>query len=182
MPQITELNSDALAEWKRQVLERDNSTCVNCERTTKVAPAFVIPPEAGGRLRPSNGVTVCRECRINAECARVLPQRIDNKTPINFFISKALHANLEKFVRDNSHFGSISALIRHMISAFITAPELFDDLSMWQDRGSDVKVNGWVDGSCYETFKKMCQERGLSFTDAFKSLLLVAMDRGSTSH
>jgi len=63
-----------------------------------------------------------------------------------------------------------------MITSFITQPELYEDLQSWQDAGSDVKVNGWVDGAQYEVFKGMCQERNLSYTDALKGLLLVAVD------
>lgn len=167
-----------LTEWKKQVLERDAHTCVNCERTSHIAACFIIPPEAGGRLRTQNGVTICRECRMAAESSRVLPQRIDNKTPINFLISKNLHAAVDNHVHNNSTYGSVSALVRHMIASFITMPELYEDLQQWQDEGSDVKVNGWVDGAQYETFKRMCQERGISYTDAFKGLLLVAIENG----
>jgi hypothetical protein len=141
-----------------------------------VAACFVIPSEAGGRIRIENGVSLCRECRIAAEGARVLPLRIDNKTPINFLISNKLHDTIEKFAHNGSKFGSISALVRHMISSFITEPEMYEDIGMWQDFGSGVKINGWVDGSIYLTFKAMCQDRGMSYTDTLKSLLLVAVD------
>lgn len=170
--------STDLSEWKKAVLERDGSRCINCESARHVAASFVIPPEAGGRIKTANGVSLCRECRIAAEGHRVLPQRIDNKTPINFLVSSRLHEQVEDFVHNKSNFGNISALIRHMISAFITSPELFDDLDMWQDDGSDVKVNGWVDGVQYECFKRLCYDRGLSFTSVFKSLLLVAITDG----
>lgn len=165
-----------LREWKEAVLERCGHECVNCTRTDKVAACFVIPPEAGGKLRSSNGVVVCRECRIAAESARVLPQRIDNKTPINFLISGSLHSTVHAYAHNGSQFGSVSALLRSMITSFITQPELYEDLQVWQDAGSDVKVNGWVNGAQYEIFKKMCQERGLTYTDALKGLLLVAVD------
>ena len=173
-----EAKKTQLAEWKKAVLDRDGNTCVNCERASHVAASFIIPPEAGGRIRPQNGVSLCRECRISAEGNRVLPQRIDNKTPINFLVSKYLHESVERFVHEQSNFGNLSALIRHMISVFITSPEQFDDLDLWQDDGSDIKVNGWVDGIQYEFFKKLCYERGISFTNAFKSLLLVAINDG----
>lgn len=167
-----------LTEWKKSVLDRDGNRCINCESARHVAASFVIPPEAGGRIKPGNGVSLCRECRIAAEGHRVLPQRIDNKTPINFLVSKKLHEAVEDFVHHQSNFGNISALIRHMISAFITSPEIFVDLDMWQDDGSDIKVNGWVDGVQYDCFKRLCYERGLSFTTAFKGLLLVAINDG----
>lgn len=165
-----------MAEWKDKVLKRDGYACVNCGRTQKIAACFIVPYEAGGKLRVSNGATVCRECRLAADGARVLPQRIDNKTPINFLISQGLHKTVRGYVDNGSRFGSVSALLRAMIGSFISQPELYEDLQQWQDDGSDVKVNGWVDGSHYEVFKSMCQERGISYTDALKSLLLVAVE------
>lgn len=168
-------NNDIL-QWKKQVLERDASTCINCGQTHKVAACFIIPPEAGGRLVVSNGATICRDCRISAEGARVLPVRIEQKTPINFFISKNLHSNIENALEKTEKFGSLSSLVRRMISSFITEPELYEDLSLWQDDGSDVKINGWVDGNQYEVFKRMCQEKNISYTDAMKALLLMAID------
>lgn len=166
----------SLAAWKVEVLDRDTHKCVNCGGEDKVAACFVIPVEVGGNLRVSNGVTVCRECRIAAESSRVLPQRIDNKTPINFLISSGLHKVVNQYVHNGSKFGSVSALMRQMISSYITQPELYEDLQSWQDDGSDVKVNGWVDGLQYQIFKGMCKNKGISYTDALKGLLLVAID------
>ena len=166
---------DSLREWKDKVLQRDE-VCVNCESAEKLAACFIVPPEVGGHLKTGNGVTVCRECRLKAESARVLPQRIDNKTPVNFLMSKSLHQVVHKYAHNGSRFGTVSALMRAMISSFITQPELYEDLQNWQDGGSDIKVNGWVDGSQYEVFKSMCRDRGMSYTDALKALLMVAID------
>lgn len=158
------------------VLERDENQCVNCTNTEKIAACFVIPPEAGGKLRTKNGVSLCRECRIAAEGARVLPTRIDNKTPINFLISRKLREVVEDYVKNRSNFGDISKLVRQMIHSFVSNPEQFEDIALWQDEGSDIKINGWVDGQQYEMFRRMCKDRGVSYTDALKSLLLVAVD------
>lgn len=173
---VSSPDTAGIEEWKIKVLERDGRSCVNCGSNEKVAACFVVPVEVGGTLRVGNGVTVCRECRIAAESSRVLPQRIDNKTPINFLISDDLHKVVNKYVHNGSKFGSVSALMRSMISSFITQPELYEDLQSWQDAGSDVKVNGWVDGLQYEVFKGMCRNKGISYTDALKGLLLVAVD------
>ena len=169
-------NVDKIKDWKESVLKRDNGRCVNCERKSHISACFVIPPEAGGRIRTENGVTLCRECRVAADGARVLPVRIDNKTPINFLMSRRLHDAVDRYAKNGSKFGSISALVRRQITSFIVDPELYEDIRQWQDDGSDVKVNGWVDGDQYEVFKRMCQERGLTYTDALKALLLVAID------
>lgn len=163
-------------QWKRQVLDRDGSCCVNCEKKSRIAPCFIVPPEAGGRVRMQNGVTLCRDCRIATESARVLPLRIDNKTPINFLISSKLHEIVERFAHNGSKFGSISALVRRMIHSFINEPELYEDVGQWQDGGSDVKINGWVDGAEFGRFKVICQERGMTYTDTLKALLLMAID------
>lgn len=175
-----------IEEWKQRVLERDGGACINCELTKRVAVCFVIPPDAGGKLRVSNGVTICRGCRIAADGARALPQRISNKTPINFLMSTKLHQWVHSYAHNGSQFGSVSALLRAMITSFITQPELYEDLSNWQDAGSDVKVNGWVNGAQYEIFKNMCHERSMSYTDALKGLLLVAVEgynpSSTTSH
>lgn len=168
--------SEGLKDWKAAVLQRDGGSCVSCGATNRVAACFVVPVEVGGTLRVSNGATVCRECRILAESSRVLPQRIDNKTPINFLISNQLHASVTEYVHGGSSFGSVSALMRSMISSFITQPELYEDIQVWQDFGSSVKVNGWVDGSQYALFKALCRGKGISYTDALKGLLLVAID------
>jgi hypothetical protein len=167
---------DDVVEWKEKVLERDSSKCVNCDRHKRVAVCFIVPPEAGGNLRVSNGVVVCRDCRIASESARVLPARIENKAPINFFVSRRLHTHVDSFVHNGSKFGSVSALVRRMIYSFITEPDLYEDLKQWQDRGSEVRINGWVDGTQYGVFKEICSGLGMSYTDALKGLLLVAVE------
>jgi len=106
----------------------------------------------------------------------VLPARIENKSPINFFVSRNLHTHVSEYVHNGSKFGSVSALVRKMIHSFITEQDLYEDLAQWQDKGSDVRINGWVDGSQYESFKAICSERGMSYTDALKGLLLVAVE------
>lgn len=169
----------SLEEWKDRVLTRDGGKCVNCDISGKVTACFIIPPEVGGKLRMSNGATICRECRIAAEGARVLPSRIDNKTPINFFVSAKLHETVVDYAKNGTNFGSVSAVVRQMVSSFVSNPELFEDLSLWQDTDSEatsVKVNGWIDGDLYDRFKTLCHDRGLTYTSALKGLLLVAVD------
>src|SRR5580704_15930937 len=124
---VTDLDSKKsdLTEWKKAVLERDQYRCVNCEKKSHVAAAFVVPPEVGGRIRPSNGISICRDCRLNSERARVLPQKIDDKTPINFLVSRKLHEALERVVHAPGGIGSLSGLIRQMMNLFLASPEQF---------------------------------------------------------
>ena len=172
---------ERLLEWKKQVLQRDGNACINCEKQNHVAPCFIVPPDAGGRIKLSNGVTLCRDCRFQAEGSRILPTKIDNKTAINFLMSRELHESVNAYASE-SNFGGISSLVRHMMLTFITNPEQFEDISLWQDPGTDpaaIKVNGWVSGVQYEVFKRLCNERNLSFTNVFKGLMMVAVATGA---
>jgi hypothetical protein len=167
-----------LVEWKLKVLERYGNKCANCERTRQIACCMIIPAEAGGRIKPENGVVLCRECRIAAEGARTLPLRIDNKTPINFLMSKTLYTKIDNFVHISSSFGSISALVRRMISSYIIDNEMYSDLELYQDASDEesVKINGWTNGLQYEVFRNLCQERNMTYTDTLKALLMIAME------
>ena len=172
-----------ISEWKKSVLERDNHTCVNCEQIDHVAAAFIIPPEAGGRIKLSNGATLCRDCRIAAENAQALPVKIDNKTPVNFLISRKLQESAEAHAKA-SNFGNLSSMIRHMVKLYIDSPESFTDLYLFQDDGggggtSDTKINIWCSTDVYERFKRTCQQNNISFTNAFKGLMLMAIDNGT---
>lgn len=161
--------------WRKEVLERDHHKCVNCTRTYNVAPVFIIPPEVGGNIITSNGVTLCRKCLLAADSARNLPQKINDRTAINFYISRGLFNQLNKFVKDTS-FNNISELVRHMVNKFIDDPSLFRDLDSWQDEGADVKINSLIDGSRYQLFKSQCILMNKTFTEVFKGLLRVAVD------
>lgn len=165
----------SFSEWKSCVVSRDGGLCVNCESTELVSACLVVPYEVGGKLRTSNGVTLCRECRKSLYSSRVSTGRIDNKTSINFLISNRLHKDIVNFTRD-SKFGNVSSLLRAMIDSFISDPDAYEDISSWQDHGSEVKINVWVDGSKYNKFRNICKDRGISYTDALKALLLVAID------
>lgn len=162
-----------LIAWKKAVLARDANSCVNCLRKTNIAVSYVIPPEAGGELRVSNGVSICRQCRVAAESVKTPASKIDNKTPLNFLISRKLYNQVKDYCDDKSI--SISALIRQMISLFIKYPEQFEDLELFQDPGSEIKVNAWCDGDEFSTMKKMCQDKNVTLTNTLKSLLLMAI-------
>jgi hypothetical protein len=180
MAEITEQLLKAqkdLKEWKVNVLTRDQERCVNCGLSDRVAAVFIVPREAGGKLLTSNGATICRNCRIASEGIRMNPVKIEQKTPINFFISEKLHSSLNEFVKANTpNVGSVSGLIRRMMNSFITDYDLYPDIAQWQDQdGADVKINCWVNGASYTVFKMLCQELNLSYTDALKGLLLMAI-------
>jgi hypothetical protein len=169
------IDGKKLIEWRRAVLERDNHQCVNCTRKLNVAASFIIPPEVGGKLVVSNGATICRNCSVAADSARTLPHKINDKTAVNFYISRQLYDRVNEFAK-STKFGNISALIRHMVDRFLIEPERFSGLENWQDNGTGVKINSWIDGGQYNRFKAQCTLMNQTFTNVFKGLLYVALE------
>jgi hypothetical protein len=167
--------AEKIVAWKKDVLAVSNSKCVNCERKSNVGVFFIVPPEAGGRIRTPNGVALCRDCRIAVENHRVLPGKISNKTPVNFLISRSLHDRTVEFVQKPGGVGTVSCLIRNMISTFISSPEQFEDIAMFQDNGSEIKINIWATGDDFSKLRSMCQEREMSITNVLKALLLMGI-------
>jgi len=59
------------------------------------------------------------------------------------------------------------------MSKYIMDESRFDDLEQYQDSGADVKINVWVDIGSYATYKRLVDKRGMTVTDAVKSLVLM---------
>lgn len=152
--------------WEAMVLERANGKCSNCGSTHKVRVMMIVPEEAGGQLLLANGTTLCRACEIAAEVVvRSSPGGAER--PVNFWVSRRLYDKIKSL----NGFKSTGSLIRFLMGKFVTDTGRFDDLLEWQEDGSDVKINVWVDRKIYETFKELVMTRGLTVTDALKALI-----------
>ena len=154
--------------WRSEVLAKHGGTCANCGGGDKVEPRMILPEEAGGSLDPSNGVALCRPCDIALE-ATLARRQAPNRRPVNFWVSSDLYERLKTI----NGFGSISQLVRHMMSYYIVMPSRFEDLAMYQDDGKEVKINVWANSKDYQTFKEMVRREGVTVTDALKSLLVL---------
>jgi hypothetical protein len=135
---------------------------------------MVVPLEAGGQLTASNGYVLCRACEMARDAAKKSPTA--TRRPINFWVSRKLADVLERLTQPGQRFRSMGELIRYLISLYVCNESRFDDLSNYQDRGSEVKVNAWVEYDSYEVFKAMLDKRGLTVTDALKGLVLMYAD------
>jgi hypothetical protein len=89
--------------------------------------------------------------------------------PINFWVSDKLYKSLQSNARGGFH--SMAALVRYMMAKYVSDADRFDDLQQYQDEGSDVKVNVWVETDRYANFKQLVDSRGLTVTDAIKALI-----------
>jgi hypothetical protein len=67
----------------------------------------------------------------------------------------------------------MGALIRSLIEMYVENEDRFDDLEQYQDNGSDIKINIWIDIDVYSQFKEKVNARNMTVTDAIKSLVTV---------
>jgi hypothetical protein len=171
--------------WEQLVLEQHRFKCENCGNKDRLRVKMIVPEEAGGkkafvddpatnRKTAANGTVLCRVCdmatdivsRQSDEPARHRTPD-DQHRPVNFWVSRPLFDKVKAF----NGFTSTSSLVRYLIGKYVSDEKRFDDLEMYQDDGTDVKINVWVDPASYEQFKGMVNARGLTVTDALKSLL-----------
>lgn len=158
--------SQKRALWEIKVLDRASGKCGNCGSTHRVKVKMIVPLEAAGQFTLENGTTICRSCEIATDVVgQSTPGRAER--PVNFWVSRRL---FDKTTTMNG-FSSKGALVRFLMNKFVSVPDRFDDLHLWQEDGTDVKINVWVDRKIYDTFKELVNKRGLTVTDALKALL-----------
>lgn len=154
------------AFWEIKILDRASGKCGNCGSTHRVKVKMIVPVEAGGQFALENGTTICRSCEIATDVVgQSTPGRAER--PVNFWVSRRLFDKTKAM----NGFSSKGALVRFLMNKFVSVPDRFDDLHLWQEDGTDVKINVWVDRKIYDTFKDLVNARGLTVTDALKALL-----------
>lgn len=160
--------------WEREVLTRCRSKCVNCGGPDNLRVRMIVPPEAGGQLVESNGTVLCRTCEMAQETFAKRATRAENRRPINFWVSRRLYNRLQNGLKAKNGFESMGALIRYLMAKYIGDPERFADLQQYQEEASpDVKVNAWVGGDEYGTFKVLVDRNGMTVTDTIKALIVM---------
>jgi hypothetical protein len=168
--------------WVHAVWEHYGGKCANCGSDQNVAVRMVVPELAGGQLVLTNGVTVCRTCEVAQTAVRKAEQSgVTPKRPICVWVSRKLYDSLQDTLNTKNGFNSMASLIRYMMGLVVEAPGRFSDLSNYQDRGSDLKVNLWVDAEDYDQFKGVLADRNLTVTDGIKGLMLLYTTEGAPS-
>lgn len=159
------------AIWEQKILEGHQDKCANCGSTHKARVKMIVPKEAGGQLTEENGTVTCRACEL---ASKVVSREVSGSAerPVNFWVSHRLF----KTIKELNGFSSTGALIRFLMNQFVLDAARFDDLAQWQDEGTDTKVSVWVDHKIYETFKSLVNTRGMTVTDALKSLIRMYED------
>lgn len=158
------------AIWEQAVLEISRNKCSNCGGSDRVRPTMIVPEEAGGQYVISNGAAVCRPCALAADATRQ-GRAHTRKRPLNFWVSRALYDRIQEGLKAHAAFDSMAGLIRFLMGSYVSDESRFDDLEHYQEDGTDVKVNVWVEEDRYATFKTLVDKRGLTVTDAVKALV-----------
>jgi hypothetical protein len=161
---------DARRAWEKAVLEAGHDLCGNCGSDDRVRVRMVVPEDAGGKFVLGNGIALCRACDLTMDLTTRYTEPVQRKRPVNFWVSSALYKRLHAGSEKTS-FRSMAGLIRFLMTKYVTDHTRFDDLSNYQDTGTDVKVNVWVEDGIYARFKELADRNGLTVTSALKGLL-----------
>jgi hypothetical protein len=166
----TIIGSDERGAWEKEVQEAGRFKCANCGSDDRVKPRMVVPVEAGGKLVLGNGILLCRTCELTLETAARYAEPTKTKRPVNFWVSRKLYDRLND-ESERTTFRSMAGLVRFLMTKYVSDPDRFDDLSQYQDAGTDVKVNVWVESDIYARFKELVDRRGQTVTDSLKGLI-----------
>lgn len=154
--------------WSRTVLELSSGLCANCGSDHKVSPRLIVPQDVGGKLTKANSVVLCRACELASSAT---PKRMGepDRRLVNIWVSRRLYDKLQEH-RDSGRVESMGSLVRYLMSKYVADETRFDDLTQYQESGSDVRLNLWVDAHLYATFKTLVDGRGMTVTSALKAL------------
>lgn len=164
---------DAFRLWVERVRDSSGGVCANCGSAHRLKVCMVVPQKAGGQLRVSNGVVLCRACEMAGDTVVGSSTKGARSRPINFYMSRPLLGRMEEGLAVRNGFASKAALVRYLMRKFVADADRFDDLRLYQDVGADTKINVWVDGLLYAAFKERVAERGMTVTQALKGLIMM---------
>lgn len=164
---------DRMEAWASRVADACGRKCSNCGSEDRLKVRMIVPEESGGKRVVGNGTLLCRTCELARVISMKVPQPASGERtrPINFFVSQELHGKLQNGLATDYGFRSVSALVRFLMSKFVADTDEFDDLGMYQDGGSDVKVNVWVGRDMYDCFKAITDRQGATVTETLKGLI-----------
>jgi hypothetical protein len=162
--------SSVTSDWEKKIWQRYRSRCANCGQEERLRVKMIVPLEAGGQMSESNGVLLCRSCEMAAEASKKDSKANDQRL-VNFWVSRRLFDRIQEGLQTYKAFNSMGSLVRYLISKYIEDESRFDDLELYQDEGADSKLNVWVERDRYDTFKVLLDQRGMTVTDAIKSLI-----------
>lgn len=162
----------AIPSFDVMIRAKYRNHCGNCGSDHKLRVKLVVPLEAGGHELESNAILICRACEMASDTVAPLLGTQGERRIINFWVSRATHERMNNGMATSRGLRSSSALVRYLIASYVSDTQRFDDLDRFQDTGtSDIKMNVWVAKDQYEVFKTLVAIKGLSVTEAVRSLI-----------
>jgi hypothetical protein len=163
--------------WHQAVLESFHGKCASCGSDHKVSPRLVISEALGGKKTLSNSTLWCRACEMVAD---TFPKKgEEDRRIVNIWVSRSLYDRLHRS-KEAGHIASVGSLVRSLIEGYVSNEARYDDLAQYQDEGTDVRLNVWVDQALYGKFKDVTDRNGLTVTSALKSLFCMYESETST--
>lgn len=160
-------------KWTSQVFDHFKDKCGSCGSQDHLRAKLIVPVSAGGARVLGNSILLCRVCELASEimAREKVSASGDNTRPINFWIARNLHNALRNGLSHNYGFNSVASIVRFLMGRYLSAPDQFQDVELYVDRSSEVKVNVWVPHEMYENFKTSVTGRGMTVTDSLRGLL-----------
>lgn len=158
-------NGESAVDVEPVRLEDDR--CANCGNTEFLAHRMVVPKEIGGNDVPTNYILLCKACEFAASlCTRSDPCRA-----VNVYLSRELFESVRSTIAVRNGHASISSLARFLVASYMKDQDYYEDVSLYQDEGTDVRANMWLDGDIYDDFKQKVYQQGMTVTQVLKGLL-----------
>jgi hypothetical protein len=177
-PKIVEIEQiqpqqDSKGIWETAVREQSRDRCSNCGGEDRIRVSLIVPIDAGGKYVVTNGRTLCRPCELAAEAVASGKPGATERRPLNFWVSRKLYDRIQYGLESRRGFPSMGALVRYLMTKYVSDEPRFDDLEQYQDSSADVKINVWVERDSYQTFKILIDKRGMTVTDSVKALIMM---------
>ena len=147
---------------------RVDGRCVNCGTAEFLSYRQIVPEALGGTDTDSNYVLLCRACEISAAFDT---KKSGNCRPVTVYLSRQLFEMVIRTPVICRGSASLSSLARKLVAAYIASPERYSNVMMYQDRGTDVRTNLWLDHAVYKRFKETTYVNGATVSDALSCLL-----------
>ena len=179
---IKATKEDERTQWIDAVWKNFRGKCAGCGSDNNVAVKMIVPEEAGGKLVVENGTIICRTCEVARSAVEKAREAGETpRRPVNVWVSRKLYDSIHEALDTKNGFTSMGSMARYMMGLLVETPSRFEDLQNWQDRGSEVKINLWLDQSAYESFKEVVADRNMTVTDGIKGLMLMYTEEGAPS-
>lgn len=126
----------------------------------------MVPIARGGAYKESNVRLLCPACLREAQ----VPRKDHTRKYVNVWVSATLYDRVQDVVAQGS-IASINELVRTVVQRYAELPDAYEDLVLYQDEASEVKINTQVSAEHYERFRELVKGQRRTVQDVVRALL-----------